>query len=123
MYDYGHDVRLARYARDWTRERLAEETGLTVGDIDAIENGEADPTPALAALQLVEVKMLVTELSANFLRVLQSAAAQVPANKIPLVQAAVLDVVGRAVAGVDPVPTVGQFNVISGLIDIDNDVG
>lgn len=123
MHSYGHDVRLARYRRDWTRERLAEETGLSVKEINAIENGEADPTPVLAALQLVEVTMLVTDLAANFLRVLQNAAAKVPEDRVPLVQAAVLDVVGRAVAGIDPTPTVGQFNLIHGVADIDNDAG
>lgn len=123
MDNYGHDVRLARYAREWTRDRLAEESGLTVDEVNAIENGEADPTPVLPALQLTEVRMLVSELSANFLRVLQSAAARVPEDQVPLVLAAVLDVVGRAAAGIDPPPTVGQFNLVHGIADIDHNAG
>lgn len=122
--DYGHDIRMARYSRQWTRERLADEAGITVAKVNDIENGEADPTPpVLKALQLVEVKMLVSDLGANFLRILQSTAQEIPKEKMPVVLAAVLDVVGRAAACIDPTPTVGQLNVVAGRADIDQQIG
>ncbi len=121
--DYGHDIRMARYNRHWTRERLADEAGVTVAQVNKIENGEADPTPVLKALQLVEVTMLVSDLEANFLRILQSTAQEISKEKLPVVLAAVLDVVGRAAAGIDPRPTVGQLNYVSGVADIDQQIG
>ena len=121
--DYGHDIRMARYNRQWTRERLADEAGVTVAQVNEIENGDADPTPVLKALQLVEVTMLVSDLEANFLRILQSTAQEIPKEKLPVVLASVLDVVGRAAAGIDPKPTVGQLNYVSGVADIDQRIG
>ena len=121
--DYGHDIRMARYNRHWTRERLADEAGVTVAQVNKIENGEADPTPVLKALQLVEVTMLVSDLEANFLRILQSTAQDISKEKLPVVLASVLDVVGRAAAGIDPKPTVGQLNYVSGVADIDQRIG
>lgn len=115
-FDFGRDIRSARLRRGWSRQRLAEEAGLTPDLVAAIESGDAhiSPAPAIAALQLVEVHTLLPEMTAHFLRTIQPVMDQVPEEQVPLVLAAILDVAGRAAAGVKAPPSVGQLNVVAG---------
>lgn len=113
--DYGRDIRAARLARGWSRQRLAEESGLTVAAISEIESGgDSDPAPAVEALELQELRLLLPDLTANFLRTIQPVVAKIDEDQLPVTLAAVLDVVGRAAAGMDPAPDIQQVNVVSG---------
>lgn len=87
---------MARYAREWSREHLAEETGLSVEQIDAIENGFADPTPVLAALRLDHIELLLPAIGVNFLKTVVPIAQRIESGKLPLALAAVTDILGRA---------------------------
>lgn len=117
MNEYGHDVRLARYVRKWTREQLAEESGITVEQINAIENGEASPEPVLEALQLIYQERLTTEPLAAFSVVIQPILAKIPEDQLPLVMAVVLDAIGRAAAGIE-LTKAPNLNVIASDITI-----
>lgn len=112
--DYGHQIRTARYARSWTRERLAAESGLTVDVIDAIENGETDPTRALSALRLVDLHLLLPELQASFMVTLQHIFAEIPQEKLPAVLGSILELAGNAVAGNFPTPRVSHITFVAG---------
>lgn len=115
-FDFGRDIRSARLRRGWSRQRLAEESGLTPDLVAAIESGDAhiSPAPLVAALQLVEVHTLLPEMAAHFLRTIQPVMDQIPEDQLPLALAAILDVAGRAAAGMEPVPSVGQVNIVAG---------
>lgn len=55
MNAFGGELRTARLEREWSRQKVAEESGLTVEDIEALENGHSDGRAELpAALQLDE---------------------------------------------------------------------
>lgn len=113
--DYGRDIRSARLARGWSRQRLAEESGLTVDAVSAIESGrDGDPAPAIDALELQELRLLLPDLTANFLRTIQPVVARIDETQLPVTLAAVLDIVGRAAAGMAPDPDIQQVNVVSG---------
>lgn len=87
--------------------------------VAAIEssNVTTDLDAVAAALQLVEVHVLMPDIRANFLRVVQPVIDQVPDEQLPIVLAAVLDVVGRAAAGIeldDPSTVVQSLTLILG---------
>jgi len=67
----GRELLMARYARAWSREHLADAAGMTVEDVDALENGLSDEgrARALSALALDEVYLLVPQAATEFLGV------------------------------------------------------
>lgn len=117
--NFGRDVLAARLARGWSQSHLAEAAGIPVESVAAIEssNVTTDLDAVAAALQLVEVHVLMPDIRANFLRVVQPVIDQVPDEQLPIVLAAVLDVVGRAAAGIeldDPSTVVQSLTLILG---------
>lgn len=115
IIDYGRDIRAARLARGWSRQRLAEESSLTVAAISALESGgEGDPAPVIEALGLQEVGLLLPDMTANFIRTIQPVIAKIDEDRLPVALAAILDIAGRAAAGIEPAPDVQQVNVVSG---------
>ncbi|MFV8232391.1 helix-turn-helix domain-containing protein [Mycolicibacterium fortuitum] len=113
--DFGRDIRAARLARGWSRQRLAEESGLTVAAVSALESGMGgDHEPALDALELQEVHLLLPDMTAHFVRTIQPVLAKIDEAQLPVVLAAILDIVGRTAAGIDPVPDIQQVNLVTG---------
>lgn len=114
--DYGRDIRSARLARGWSRQRLAEESGLTVAAISALESGMGgeDHGAVIEALELQEVNVLLPDMLVNFMRTMQPVIAKIDDDQLPIVLAAILDIAGRAAAGVDPIPDVRQVNLVAG---------
>ena len=123
--DYGRSIRNARLARNWSREHLADKAGVSAESVESIESGKpsTDIERILDTLGLVEVHTLMPSLRANFLTMVEPIIEQIPESQMPIVMAAVLDIVGRAAAGRAPAPTVGQLNVVSGKADIDQQIG
>lgn len=99
--DYALGIRAARQARGWTRRQLAEEAGITITQVDAIEAGHADPAPAIAALQLEVVTLLLPRITAGFVRTVGPVIEMIPPERLPIALAAVLDGLGRAAAGME----------------------
>ncbi len=113
--DYGREIRSARLARGWSRQRLAEESGLTVAAISALESGMGgDHDQVIEALELQEVNVLLPDMLANFLRTMQPVIAKIDDDHLPVVLAAIMDVAGRAAAGIEPVSEVRQVNLVAG---------
>lgn len=117
---------MARYARNWTREQLADETGLTVDQIDAIENGEANPGRVLDALGLVDMQLLTTEELAAFSMLVHPKLMQLDPDHRTVVLAQLLDTIAHAAAGIAALPRVGQVTVVHGDViqpDIEQQFG
>jgi transcriptional regulator with XRE-family HTH domain len=110
--DYGSHIRAARLARGWSRQHLAEESGVTIEQVDAIENGRGDPEPAIAALQLEVVTVLLPRITAGFIRAAGPVIDMIPPERLPLALAAVLEDLARAAAGIEEEP-VQQVNLIA----------
>ena len=113
--DYSRDIRAARLARGWSRQRLAEESGLTVAAVSALESGMGgDHEPVINALELQEVHLLLPNITANFLRTVQPVMDKIDDDRLPVALAAILDVAARAAAGIDPAPDIRQVNLVAG---------
>ena len=113
--DYSRDIRAARLARGWSRQRLAEESGLTAAAISALESGMGgDHEPVVEALGLQEVHVLLPDITANFLRTIQPVMDKIDDERLPVALAAILDVAARAAAGLDPAPDIRQVNLVTG---------
>lgn len=123
--EYGDEIRAARHARGWSTTELANRAHITPDAVAALEDGQILPElPAiLAALDLVELHVLTTMQRANFMRLVDPVIAKIDPAHLPIVMAAVLDVIARAAAGITPPPQVGQFNLVQGVVDIENNVG
>lgn len=98
MHVFGRELRDARYARAWSREHLAEEANVTVADIDALEKGESEVGRAavLAALQLTEMYMLTPPVITGFLEIADPLIKRIGEDRLQLVLAEMLVVLGRA---------------------------
>ena len=114
--DYGREIRSARLDRGWSHHDLAEAAGVSVAVITALESGQtsSDIESVLAALHLVDVHMLLPEMIAHFGRTIGPVFAKISDERMPMVLAAILDIAGRAAAGIDPEPTVQQLNMVAG---------
>jgi transcriptional regulator with XRE-family HTH domain len=119
--DYGSEIRKLRLGRGWARERLAEESGLTVADVDEAERGDFDNVAAiLTALEAEPLTLVLPQSMADYLRTVRPIADRVPAEQLPIALAECLGILARAAAGVEASATVRQYNVVTGgEVDID----
>ena len=99
MPSYQASIVAARLAREWSREDLAEETGLPLSDIIAIETGRAEPTPVLDALELIQLNLILPEVSARFLQAILSEIRKVEPERLLILLAEILDAIGQERAG------------------------
>lgn len=95
----GRELRMARYARSWSREQLAEMCGLTVDDIDAIENGASDVgrTRVLEILELDEMYVLPPQGATEFLEMAVPLMMRLDDDRLQLALAEMQVVLRRAV--------------------------
>ena len=98
MNAFGGELRTARLEREWSRQKVAEESGLTVEDIEALENRHPDYGRAevLAALQLDEVYLLTPPVATAFLDIAEPLTKRIDKDQLQMVLAEMLVVLGRA---------------------------
>lgn len=123
--DYGAEIRKLRLERSWSRDRLAEESGLATSDIEAAERfGSTQHLGQIVnALGAEAMTLLLPGATADYIRTVRPIAAQIPPDKLPIALAECLRILARAAAGVDNSDAnVRQYNVVSGDADIHQSV-
>ena len=119
----GDDIRAARYARDWTVERLADEAGVDADHVRAAEAGDSDAIgPILHALVLAPVVMAAD--AAHAVRLLVPIIERADDSKRAIIIGAALHAAGRAAADLaPPVSAVQNVHVLQGDVDVDQAAG
>lgn len=94
----GREIQRARLNLGWSRATLADECGITVADIESIENGDRGEhvDRVLAVLQLDVVTMIMPQAHADFLRAVRPIIAGVPPERLALAFGAIMS--ARSVA-------------------------
>lgn len=99
--DYGPEVLAARYRLGWSQQRLADESGTTVANVDAVESGGGGDLAPIARALLLR-PLLVDPRLGSLLDLLRPVLAQVQDDAMPIVYGELLAVAGRAARGEEP---------------------
>ncbi len=119
--DFADDIRSARLAREWSKDRLADEAGIETEAVDAIEAGQltADIPAVMSALGLSELHMVIPTMLADFVRAIRPVIASIEPKQLPRALGQIMELAGSFAAGMEPLPRIGQLNVINGIVDLD----